>query len=478
MKEITPPLHSPVAMRPGKIVTARNGMVFLASLLSLPVIADDATENQSAYIGGYQSYFHDDLETPPAARSGQADASASTARSAAAPLAASASSSSPASVPGSVSSPSSVSVPTSASSSVPASTSGLPAAATGSTAEVGSMTSASAAQPDGSSQPEGARGGAMDAQDKAGVLLGPANEVSVLRLRQDEPPVHWNSVGRNMEAGGLHGNIGTQIEIDDARRSNNENNGGKFKYATLQAFLRHDEMPNWYFGFYNAREDSYKGQFSNQHYSGTNTINEVFVGHIFETWRGNIGAEVMGGSESAAKRWKSRFKLWQDLRLSDRWSIAGYAFGEFQPQGTEPGNGDLEKLIFETEPALQYRVNPDLGLYLRPFYSYNRQERENWGDIIEREWKVSVGMWKNWYPLLTSLYVGVGQKKTTNASDSYELFYDGRYQYIGGTLSYPIVDELRLYGEFKAKFTKEDGTWATAGYSWTPFTVVGAVYNF
>ncbi|WP_233599179.1 OmpG porin family protein [Erwinia sp. JUb26] len=396
----------------------------MATLLSLPAMSDEIKDNSDNYIGGYQSYFHDDVDTPKSARAADGKPA----------------------------------------SSAPGNAPSVTTASNGATASAGV-----------SSTPAAAPG---SVPDKGGVLLSNANEVSVLRLRQDEPPVHWNSVGRNMEAGGLHGNIGTQIEIDDARRSNNEHNGGKFKYATLQAFLRHDEMPNWYFGFYNAREDSYKGQFSNQHYGGTNTINEVFVGHIFETWRGNIGAEVMGGSESAGKRWKSRFKLWQDLRLSDRWSIAGYAFGEFQPQGTEPGNGDLEKLIFETEPALQYRVNPDLGLYLRPFYSYNRQEREQWGDIIEREWKVSAGLWKNWYPLLTSLYVGVGQKKTTNASDSYELFYDGRYQYVGGTLSYPIVDELRLYGEFKAKFTKEAGAWTTGGYSWTPFTVVGAVYNF
>ncbi|MBM7343087.1 OmpG porin family protein [Pantoea coffeiphila] len=418
-------------------------MLIMATLLSLPAMADEIKDNSDNYIGGYQSYFHEDLETPkPAVKSAVvAEGKAAT--------------------PGNT--PSATSV---------ASASGGATAAAASATATSDGATASAEAP---TTPAAAPG---SVPDKGGVLLSQANEVSVLRLRQDEPPVHWNSVGRNMEAGGLHGNIGTQIEIDDARRSNNEHNGGKFKYATLQAFLWHDEMPNWYFGFYNAREDSYKGQFSNQHYSGTNTINEVFVGHIFETWRGNIGAEVMGGSESAGKRWKSRFKLWQDLRLSDRWSIAGYAFGEFQPQGTEPGNGDLEKLIFETEPALQYRVNPDLGLYLRPFYSYNRQEREQWGDIIEREWKVSAGLWKNWYPLLTSLYVGVGQKKTTNASDSYELFYDGRYQYVGGTLSYPIVDELRLYGEFKAKFTKEAGAWTTAGYSWTPFTVVGAVYNF
>jgi len=132
-------------------------------------------------------------------------------------------------------------------------------------------------------------------------------DVSLLRLRQEDPPVHWNSIGRNMEVGGLHGNIGSQIEIDDVRWSNNKKNSGKFKLATIQAFLRHDELPNWYFGFWSAREDSYKGQFSNQDYQGTNTINEFFVGHIFETWRGNIGTEVMVGSETASKRWKNRF---------------------------------------------------------------------------------------------------------------------------------------------------------------------------
>jgi len=443
MKAITSSLHHYRVIKPGGMVNGRNGVLFLATLLSLPAMADEIKDDSENYIGGYQSYFHDELDTPKSAVKSTRVAEGKTATA------------------GNTSSATSV---TSASDGAAASAVSATTASDGAPAPAEAPTTPAAAQ--------------GSVPDKGGVLLSKANEVSVLRLRQDEPPVHWNSVGRNMEAGGLHGNIGTQIEIDDARRSNNEYNGGKFKYATLQAFLRHDEMPNWYFGFYNAREDSYKGQFSNQHYSGTNTINEVFVGHIFETWRGNIGAEVMGGSESAGKRWKSRFKLWQDLRLSDRWSIAGYAFDEFQPQGTEPGNGDLEKLIFETEPALQYRVNPDLGLYLRPFYSYNRQEREQWGDIIEREWKVSAGLWKNWYPLLTSLYVGVGQKKTTNASDSYELFYDGRYQYVGGTLSYPIVDELRLYGEFKAKFTKEAGAWTTAGYSWTPFTVVGAVYNF
>lgn len=303
-------------------------------------------------------------------------------------------------------------------------------------------------------------------------------QVSVLRLRQNELPVHWSNLGNNMEAGGLHGNIGSQIEIDDNRRSDNSKNGGKFKLATIQAFLRHDELPNWYFGFYNAREDNYKGMFSNQDYSGSNTINEAFVGHIFETWRGNIGTELMVGSESASKRWKYRFKLWQDLRIANKWSVAGYLFGEYQPQNSQEGNNDLSQYSFETEPVLQYRVNPDMGVFLRPFYSYKHQGRENWGDIVEEEWKASVGIWRNWYPLLSSVYLGIGQKKTTNSSDSSVLFYDGRYKYFGGTLSYPVVGELRLYGELQAKFSKEDGEWTEKGHSWNPFAIVGVTYNF
>lgn len=308
--------------------------------------------------------------------------------------------------------------------------------------------------------------------------LDTEDQVSVLRLRQNELPVHWDRIGNNMDAGGLHGNIGSQIEIEDNRRSDNSNNSGKFKLATIQAFLRHDELPNWYFGFYNAREDNYKGMYTNQDYSGSNTINEIFVGHIFETWRGNIGTELMGGSETGTKRWKYRLKLWQDLRISSKWSVAGYLFGEDQPQNSQPGNNDLSQQIFETEPVVQYRVNSDTGIYLRPFYSYKRQGRENWGDIVEQEWKASIGMWRNWYPLLSSVYLGIGQKKTTNASDASILFYDSRYKYIGGTLSYPVIDDLRLYGEFKATFGKEDGDWTKKGSFWSPFTIIGIVYNF
>ncbi|EIX9713457.1 OmpG porin family protein [Klebsiella sp. GG_Kp154] len=320
--------------------------------------------------------------------------------------------------------------------------------------------------------------GTQKSDAKKSQSMDNSEDVSLLRLRQDAPPVHWNSIGRNMEVGGLHGNIGSQIEIDDVRWSNSKKNSGKFKLTTIQAFLRHDELPNWYFGFWNAREDSYKGQFSNQDYKGTNTINEIFVGHIFETWRGNIGTEVMVGSETSTKRWKNRFKVWQDLRLTNKWSLAGYAYAEYQPQGNESGNGDLEQYIFEIEPAIQYRVNPDLGLYLRPYYYYNRQVRQNWGDIVEQEWKLTAGLWRNWYPLLTSLYFGFGQDKIDNASNASEVFYDGRYKFIGGTLSYPVFGEVRLYGEFKASFTKETGLWTSTGHSWNPFTVIGVTYNF
>lgn len=419
-------------------VTARNIKRFvlkqkilacvISSVTAFPAIAEDNTEQPATYIGSYQSYFSDEYDTPQD-NTGQP-------------------------TKGDEQSTNSVTVP-------PVTTGAESKRATS------SMSTASHRETENKT-----------AEVKKSHALDKPDDVSVLRLRQEDPPVHWDSIGRNMEAGGLHGNISTQIEIDDVRWSDNKKNSGKFKLATIQAFLRHDELPNWYFGFWNAREDSYKGQFSNQDYKGTNTINEFFVGHIFETWRGNIGTEVMVGSETATKRWKNRYKIWQDLRLTNKWSLAGYAYGEYQPQGNEPGNGDLEQYIFEIEPAIQYRVNPDLGLYLRPYYYYNRQERESWGDIVEEEWKVTAGLWRNWYPLLTSLYLGFGQDKIDNASNGKEVFYDGRYKFIGGTISYPVFGEVRLYGEFKAQFTKENGLWTSSGHSWNPFTVVGMNYNF
>ncbi|AHJ76801.1 hypothetical protein AWR26_04880 [Kosakonia oryzae] len=419
------------AEQPQDIINSRTNssyrettLALLLSFATFPAIAEKKAEIPDDYTGNYQSYFQDETENQQhsnsAAKNGSQDVT--------------------------VREPSS--------------------AVAGDTAAVQSLTTSTVAQPSESKNTY---------QNNA---VDDSEDVSLLRLRQEAPPVHWNSIGRNMEAGGLHGNVGSQIEIDDVRWSNSKKNSGKFKLATIQAFLRHDELPNWYFGFWNAREDDYKGQFSNQDYSGTNTINEFFVGHIFETWRGNIGTEVMVGSETATKRWKNRFKIWQDLRLSNKWSIAGYAYGEYQPQGNQPGNSDLEQYIFETEPAIQYRVNPDLGLYLRPYYYYNRQVRESWGDIVEQEWKMTAGFWRNWYPLLTSMYIGFGQDKIENASNAQELFYDGRYKFIGGTISYPVFGEVRLYGEFKASFTKEAGLWTYTGHSWNPFTVVGVTYNF
>lgn len=405
-----------------------KALALFFSFVSLPVLAEKNAEIPDNYTGSYQSYFHDNDEslqrTHPSTQSGLQNSITHLY--------------SPTATGGTVSVQPSPSAPVELLSEASNTTSG----------------------------------------EKQTVAANDFDDVSLLRLRQDAPPVHWNNIGRNMEAGGLHGNISSQIEIDDVRWKNKDKNSGKFKLATIQAFLRHDELPNWYFGFWNAREDSYKGQFNNQDYKGANTINEFFVGHIFETWRGNIGAEVMLGSETATKRWKNRFKLWQDLRLSSKWSIAGYTYGEYQPQSNQPGNGDLEQYIFETEPAIQYRVNPDLGLYLRPYYYYNRQVRENWGDIVEQEWKATAGFWRNWYPLLTSMYIGFGQDKIENASNAKEIFYDGRYKFIGGTISYPVFGGVRLYGEFKASFTKETGLWTYTGHSWNPFAVVGVTYNF
>ncbi|MGK7246537.1 OmpG porin family protein [Buttiauxella agrestis] len=287
MDEILAPQHRIRAINKKIFVSRKQTLALILSLVTYPAIAEEKTEQAVDYTGSYESYFQDESDTKITSTSLPKKENKQSSLSVVAA--------------GKESEPTASSVPVT-----------LSASTDNKTAEV-----------------------------KKNNNVDNPEDVSLLRLRQEDPPVHWNSIGRNMEVGGLHGNIGTQVEIDDVRWSNNKKDSGKFKLATIQAFLRHDELPNWYFGFWNAREDSYKGQFSNQDYNGTNTINEIFVGHIVETWRGNIGTEVMVGSETATKRWKNRFKVWQDLRLSNKWSLAGYAYGEYQPQGNEPGNGNL-----------------------------------------------------------------------------------------------------------------------------------------
>lgn len=321
---------------------------------------------------------------------------------------------------------------------------------------------------------------AAAATDESPLVYNPQG-VSTLHLSQSDQPVHWNSVGRNMALGGLHGNIGTSIEIEDKRFSDSSKNSGKFKLATFQAFLRHDELPNWYLGYYNAREDNYNGGFTNEQVKGNNTINEMYVGHIFEVWHGNIGTEFLIGSETATKRWKYRFKIWQDLRLTDKWSFSGYAFGEFQPRNEHSGNDDLDQYNFELEPSINYRIDNNMGLFVRPFYNYNYKERAQFGDVIERKKKLTAGLWKNWSPLLTSVYIGIGEEHV-ETSNGNEIFFDIKYHYLGATASYPVFGDVRLYGEFKAQFNEEFNAWdkdnVIEGHSWIPFAIVGVKYDF
>lgn len=212
-------------------VSRKIVLVLMLPLTVFPAIADEITEQPVIYTGNYQSYFQDEPDINVTSISSTIKCNEQTLRNV----------SSPSTLTGKTAAPTASLVPVTLSAATDNKTTGVKTNNKGENPE----------------------------------------DVSLLRLRQEDPPVHWNSIGRNMEVGGLHGNIGSQIEIDDVRWSDNKKNSGKFKLATIQAFLRHDELPNWYFGFWNAREDSYKGQFSNQDYKGTNTINEFFVGHIF-----------------------------------------------------------------------------------------------------------------------------------------------------------------------------------------------------
>ena len=101
--------------------------------------------------------------------------------------------------------------------------------------------------------------------------------------------------------------------------------------------------------------------------------------------------------------------------------------------------------------------------------------------VIERKKKLTAGLWKNWSPLLTSVYIGIGEEHV-ETSNGNEIFFDIKYHYLGATASYPVFGDVRLYGEFKAQFNEEFNAWdkdnVIEGHSWTPFAIVGVKYDF
>ncbi|MDF7670703.1 OmpG porin family protein [Orbaceae bacterium ESL0721] len=295
----------------------------------------------------------------------------------------------------------------------------------------------------------------------------------------NEVPAAWFAIDDNLSAGGFHGNLRAQIESDNIRWKHHHNrNGGSYKLAPLNAFLRHDELPNWYFGFYFAKEESYKGGIWDQSFQDNTNISEAFVGHIFETYRGNIGLEGMFGGESGLNRLKSRAKGWVDLRLTHNTKLGGYAFYEYQPNNNRPDNVDGHAVNIETEPNLTYIFDNNNGIWLSTLYKHNLQTREKFGNILEVEQNVRVGFYHNWRKLFSSYYVGLGRLKKYNEQHSSELFYKSNFKMIGLTASYPIVSSVRAYGEFKYEHTKEYGLWSESGRNWNPFTTLGVVYEF
>ncbi|WP_392552769.1 OmpG porin family protein [Orbus wheelerorum] len=295
----------------------------------------------------------------------------------------------------------------------------------------------------------------------------------------NEAPVAWLSVNNNLNTAALHGNIRSQIEIDNFRWNHDkERNSGKYKFSIMNAFLRHDELPNWYFGFYFAKEDSYKGNIFDQSFQDNTNISEAFVGHIFETYRGKIGLEGMFGAESGLNRLKTRVKTWVDLRFTDTLRLGGYIFYEFQPYNNRPDNGDTNNTSIETEPVLKYQIDNNNGLWLSSLYIRKKQARKEFGAIMEVEQNIRLGFFHNWTDLFSSIYIGTGRLKKYNQINSNETFYKSNYHTLGVTASYPLILSLRAYGEFKFEKTKEYGLWTSDGHNWNPFTLLGVVYEF
>lgn len=295
--------------------------------------------------------------------------------------------------------------------------------------------------------------------------------------------IMWTTAQSSYAHGGkVHGNIKSKFEVTDTNWKNNTTHDGSDNFVLSQAVLRHDSLPSWYLAFYNGRETEYQGSFTSQKYEQQTQRTQLIFGYNHQISRGDVGAELLVGSESLNERWQVRYKLYGTYRLTDRLSMFSYFYQDLQHKRSAGADwvNDTDVTTSEIEPGLQYIITDSTGVWLRSRYSEGKLERKQWGNINDQDWTTSVGVWHNWdNSLTTTLHSGIGHYRKYNARpDDGEVFQNTRYKYVALGANYPISKRFNISGEVKASDDKQSGSWVTSGKAINMSYMLSADFNF
>lgn len=222
--------------------------------------------------------------------------------------------------------------------------------------------------------------------------------------------VMWTSARSSNPAGGrVHGQLKMKYAIEDNNWRNSHFHNGNDSLTFVQGVMRHDALPGWYLAFSEGRATNYNGTWEDQSYLSQNQWTQLIIGHEYFYKRLRYGWDVMGGSASIEDRWQGRVKFFTDLRVTDNFSFFNYLYQQIDHRRSGGSQNDRDVRSFQIEPGVQYIINNNTGVWFRQQFASAILDRAQWGDIDEKSWTTSVGVWRSLSEYPQSLPEGIGK---------------------------------------------------------------------
>ncbi|MDM3280582.1 MULTISPECIES: OmpG porin family protein [Citrobacter] len=277
--------------------------------------------------------------------------------------------------------------------------------------------------------------------------------------------VMWTSTRSSNPAGGrVHGQLKMKYAIEDNNWRNSHFHSGNDSLTFVQGVMRHDALPGWYLAFSEGRTTNYNGTWEDQTYLSQNQWTQLIIGHEYFYKRLRYGWDVMGGSSSIEDRWQGRIKFFTDLRVTDSFSFFNYLYQQIDHRRNGGAQNDRDIRSFQIEPGVQYIINNTTGVWFRQQFASAILDRAQWGDIDEKSWTTSVGVWRNWGKLSTTFSGGYGHYKKNNARDEDgEVFQNTRNRFLKLSANYPLTSRFTVSGEITGSLINQSGSWVTNG---------------
>ncbi|AFE61344.1 hypothetical protein Q7S_25971 (plasmid) [Rahnella aquatilis HX2] len=292
--------------------------------------------------------------------------------------------------------------------------------------------------------------------------------------------VMWTSTRSSNPAGGhIHGQLKMKYSIEDTNWRNSHFHNGSDSLTFVQGVMRNDNLPGWYLGFSEGRTTNYNGPWEKQTYINQNQWTQLIIGHEYFYKRLRYGWDIMGGSSSIEDRWQARAKFFTDLRITNQLSFFNYVYQQIEHRRSGGSQNDRDIRSFQIEPGVQYIINNTNGIWLRQQFASAILDRAQWGDIDDKSWTTSFGIWHNWGDLSTTISSGYGHYKKNNARpEDGEVFQNTRNRFMKLTANYPLTSRFTVSGEITGSLIKQSGSWVTNGDAITTDYKLMLDYNF